>query len=78
METRTANTNPRVQGEIDDITRLMIDVEQHLLAVQRANEDFGWLMDELAALQFERKAKKASLVLHAMKKGSPDGDPFEK
>ena len=78
METRTANTNLRVQGEIDDITRQMIDVEQQLLAVQRANEDFGWVMDELAALKFERKAKKASLVSHAMKKGSPDGDPFEK
>ena len=58
METRAANTNARVQAEIDDITRQMIDVEQQLFAAQNANEDVGSLMEELARLQSERKAKK--------------------
>ena len=33
LKTQAANTNARVQVEIDDITRQMIDVEQQLLAV---------------------------------------------
>lgn len=62
METQAANTNARVQFEIDDITRRMIDDEQQPFAAQNANEDVGALTKELATLQPERKAKKASLV----------------
>ena len=78
METHAAKTNARVQSEIDDITRQMIDVEQQLFAAQKANKDVGALIKELAALQSERKAKKAGLVFQKVKKGSPYGDPFYK
>ena len=68
MEAQAANTNTRVQSEIDEITRRMIDVEQQLLAGQNANEGFRSLKEELAMLQSERKAKKEHLVFWPMKK----------
>ena len=68
MESQAANTNTRVQSEIDEITRRMIDVEQQLLTWQNANEGFRSLKEELAMLQSERKAKKENLVFRPMKK----------
>ena len=68
MESQAANTNTRVQSEIDQITRRMIDVEQQLLAAQNANEDSTPLKKELVMLQSERKAKREHLVFRAMKK----------
>ena len=68
MESQAANTNTRVQSEIDEITRRMIDVEQQLLAGQNANEGFRLLREELTMLQSERKAKKGHLVFRPMKK----------
>ena len=68
MESQAANTNTRVQSEIDEITRRMIDVEQQLLAGQNANEGFRSLKEELAMLQSERKAKKEHLVFWPIKK----------
>ena len=68
MESQAANTNTRVQSEIDQITRRMIDVEQQLLAAQNANEDSTSLKKELVMLQSERKAKREHLVFWAMKK----------
>ena len=68
MESQAANTNTRVQSEIDEITRRMIDVEQQLLAGQNANEGFRLLREELAMLQAKRKAKKEHLVFWPMKK----------
>jgi predicted nucleic acid-binding Zn-ribbon protein len=68
MESKAANTNTRVQSEIDEIIRRMIDVEQQLLAAQNANEDSTSLKKELAMLQSERKAKREHLVFWAMKK----------
>ena len=68
MESQAANTNTRVQSEIDQITRRMIDVEQELLAEQNANEGFRLLKEELAMLQSERKAKKGRLIFRPMKK----------
>jgi hypothetical protein len=78
METQAANTNSRVQAEINDITRQMIDVEQQLLGAQNVKDGVLSLMEELATLQSKRKAKKASLVFQTMKKGPPYGDPFAK
>ena len=78
MEIQAANSNARVQAKIDDITRQIIDVEQHLLAAQNVKEDVGSLMEELDRLQSKRKAKKTSLVFQTMKKGPPYGDPFDK
>jgi hypothetical protein len=78
MEIQAANSNARVQADIDDITRQIIDVEQQLLAAQNVKEDVGSLMEELARLQSKWKAKKASLVFHTMKKGPPHGGPFAK
>ena len=78
IETHAAKTNARVQSEIDDITHQMIDVEQQLFVAQNANEDVRALMKELATLQSERKAKKASLVFQTVKKRSPHGDPLDK
>ena len=78
MEIQAPNTNARVQAEIDDITRQMIDVEQQLLAAQNVKEDVESFMEELASLQSKREAKKASLVFQTMKKGPPYGDPFVK
>jgi len=68
MESPAANTNTRVQSEIDEITLRMIDVEQQLLAGQNANKGFRSLKEELAMLQSERKAKKEHLVFRPMKK----------
>ena len=68
MESQAANTNTRVQSEIDEITLRMIDVEQQLLTWQNANEGFRSLKEELATLQSERKAKKENLVFRPMKK----------
>ena len=61
MEIHAADTNARVQTEIDEITRRMIDVEKQLLAAQNANGDVTLLQKELAMLHAERKAKKGSL-----------------
>ena len=68
MESQVANTNTKVQSEIDEITRRMIDVEKQLLAGQNANEGFRLLKEELAMLQSERKAKKERLIFRPMKK----------
>jgi hypothetical protein len=68
MEAQAAYTNTRVQSEIDEVTRRMIDVEQQLLAAQNANEDFTSLKEKLAMLQSERKAKKEHLVFWPMTK----------
>ena len=73
MEAQAANANTRVQSEIDEITRRMIAVEQQLLAEQNANEGFRSLKEELAKLQFERKAKKEHLVFRPMKKSYRKG-----
>jgi len=73
MESQAANTNTRVQSEIDQITRRMIDVEQQLLAGQNENEGFRSLKEELAMLQSERKAKKECLVFRPMKKSYRKG-----
>ena len=40
MEIHAVDTNSRVQSEIDEITRRVIDVEQQFLAAQNANEEF--------------------------------------
>ena len=74
MESQAANTNTRVQSEIDQITRRMIDVEQQLLAGQNENEGFRSLKEELAMLQSERKAKKECLVFWPMKKATAKDD----
>ena len=74
MESQAANTNTRVQSEIDEITRRMIDVEQQLLAGQNANEGFRSLKEEMAMLQSERKAKKECLVFRPMKKATAKDD----
>ena len=68
MEAQAANTNARVQSEIDEVTRRMIDVEQRLFAAQNSNEDVTSLNEELAMLQSERKAKRENLVFWPMKK----------
>ena len=68
MEIHAANTNARVQSEIDEITRRMIDVEQQLFAAQNANDEVTSLHIELATLQSERKAKRRRLVFPSMKK----------
>ena len=68
MEIHAADTNARVQSEIDEITRRMIDVEQRLLTAQNTNDEVTLLQEELALLQAERKAKRGSLVFGPMKK----------
>jgi hypothetical protein len=68
MEAQAANTNARVQSEIDEVTRRMIDVEQQLLAAQNADKDVTSVKEELATLQTERKAKRENLVFWPMKK----------
>ena len=73
IEAWAADTNTRVQSEIDEITRRMIAVEQQLLAEQNANEGFRSLKEELAKLQSERKAKKEHLVFRPMKKSYRKG-----
>ena len=68
MESQVANTNTKVQSEIDEITRRMINIEKQLLAGQNSNEGFRLLKEELAMLQSERKAKKDRLIFRPMKK----------
>ena len=68
MESQVANTNTKVQSEIDEITRRMINLEKQLLAGQNANEGFSLLKEELAMLQSERKAKKERLIFRPMEK----------
>jgi len=68
MEAHATNTNERVQSEIDEATRRMIDVEQQLLAAQTTNKDVTSLKEELVMLQSERRAKRESLVFRPMKK----------
>ena len=68
MEIHAADNNTRVQSEIDEITRRMIDVEQRLLTAQNTNDEVTLLQEELAMLQAERKAKRGSLVFGPMKK----------
>ena len=68
MEIHAADTNARVQSEIDEITRRMIDVEQQLLAARNANDEVTLLQEEFATLRAERKGKRGSLVFRPMKK----------
>ena len=68
MEIHATDNNARVQSEIDEITRRMIDVEQQLLAAQNTNDEVTLLQEELAMLQAERKAKRRSLVFQPIKK----------
>ena len=68
MEIHAADINAKVQSEIDEITRRMIDVEQQLVAAQNANEEVTLLQEELAILQAERQAKRGSLVFWPIKK----------
>ncbi len=68
MEIHSADINAKVQSEIDEITRRMINVEEQLLAAQNANDEVTLLQEELATLQSERKAKRGSLVFPSMKK----------
>jgi hypothetical protein len=73
MEAQAAYTNTRVQSEIDEVTRRIIDVEQQLLAAQNVNEDFTSLKEKLAMLQSERKSKKEHLVFWPMTKSYRKG-----
>ena len=68
MEIHASNTNARVQSEIEEITRRMIDLEQQLLVAQNMNKEVTLLQEELAALQSERKAKRGSLVFRPTEK----------
>ena len=68
MEIHAADTNAKVQSEIDEITRRMIDVEQKLHLAQNANDEVKLLQEELAILQAERRAKRGSLVFRPMQK----------
>ena len=68
MEIHAADINAKVQSEIDEITRRMIDVEEQLCAAQNANDEGTLLKEELARLQADRKAKRGSLVFWPMKK----------
>ena len=68
MEIHATDSNAKVQSEIDEITRRMIDVEQQLLAAQNANDEVTLLQEELAMLQAERKAKRGGLVFWPMEK----------
>ena len=68
MEIHAGDTNAKVQSEIDEITRRMIDVEEQLCAAQNANDEGTLLKEELARLQADRKAKRGSLVFLPIKK----------
>ena len=68
MEIHAADTNAKVQSEIDEITRRMIDVEEQLFVAQNANDEVTSLQEELVKLQTQRKAKRGSLVFRPMKK----------
>ena len=79
MEIHAADINAKVQFEIDEITRRMIDIEQQLFAAQNANDEVTSLQEELATLQSERKAKRGSLVFPSMKKPNARQDyPIKK
>ena len=68
MEIHSADINAKVQSEIDEITRRMIDVEQQLFAAQNAKGEVKLLQEELVMLQAKRKMKRGSLVFRPMKK----------
>ena len=68
MEIHAADINAKVQSEIDEITRRIINVEQQLLAAQNATDEVTSLQEELVLLQAERNAKRGSLVFRPMKK----------
>ena len=59
MEIHAADINAKVQSEIDQITRRMIDAEERLLAAQNANEDVASLKEEVAgcSLSARRRVK---------------------
>jgi hypothetical protein len=78
MESQVANTNTKVQSEIDEITGRMIHLEKQLLAGQNSNEGFRLLKEELAMLQSERKAKKDRLIFRPMKKATTKNDLCER
>ena len=61
MEIHAADTNAKVQSEIDEITRRMIDVEQQLFAAQNATDEVTSLQEELAMLQAEQRVTKGVL-----------------
>ena len=65
MEIHAADTNARVQSEINEITSRIINVENQLFAAQNANNEVTLLQEELAMLQAERKAKRGSLAFLA-------------
>ena len=68
MEIHAADINAKVQSEIDEITRRMIDVEEQLFVAQNANDEVTSLQEELVTLQTERKAKRGSLVFPSIQK----------
>ena len=68
MEIHAADINAKVQSEIDEITRRMIDVEEQLFVAQNANDEVTSLQEELVTLQTKRKAKRGSLVFPSIKK----------
>ena len=68
MEIHAADINARVQSEIDEITRRIIDIEQQLFAAQNANDEVKLLQEELVMLQAKRRMKRGSLVFRPMKK----------
>ena len=68
MEIHAADNNAKVQSEIDEITRQMIDVERQLFVAQNMNDEVILLREELAMLQAERKAKRRNLVFPSIKK----------
>ncbi len=68
MEIHAADINARLQSEIDEITRRMIDVEQKLIVAQNANDEVTLLQEELAMLQAERRVKRGNLAFWPMKK----------
>ena len=68
MEIHAADINAKVQSEIDEITRQMIDVERQLFVAQNMNDEVILLREEWAMLQAERKAKRRNLVFPSIKK----------
>ena len=68
MEIHAADINAKVQSEIDEITRRMIDVERQLFVAQNMNDEVILLREELAMLQAERKAKRRNLVFPSIQK----------
>ena len=68
LEIHATDSNAKVQSEIDEITRRMIDVERQLFVAQNMNDEVILLREELAMLQAERKAKRRILVFPSIKK----------